>query len=82
MPLISNNMTTSLYGDLLAAHVLMDHHESDLYFADCAAGRELLWRYPRQLAQAKRFYDSDGNPWWDVPFAYLPWWAKRLGVEV
>lgn len=71
-------MTASLYGDLLAAGVPMDSHESDLYFPDTSQTREILARFPYSAKIARRFIDRiDNEIWWDVPFAFLPWWEKR-----
>ena len=77
-------MTSTLYGDLLRAGVPLDHHESDLYFRDCPEGRAILARFPEAAAQARPFWtslESDGEKWWDVPFAYLPWWQARATAD-
>jgi hypothetical protein len=67
-----------LYGDLVAAGVPMDHHESDLYFEDTATSRAILARWLFQARLATRFEDRlTGSTWWDVPFAFLPWWEDR-----
>jgi hypothetical protein len=71
-------MTASLYGDLLAAGVPLSNHESDLYFADTPASRAILARWFQQARLATRFENQiDGATWWDVPFAFLPWWEDR-----
>lgn len=75
-------MTSTLYGDLLRAGVPIDSHESDLYFRDCEAGRTILARYPEQARIARKFYSGrDHEPWWDIPFAYLPWWQARAEAD-
>ena len=72
-------MRTSLYGDLRAAGVPIDHHESDLYFADSPNSRLILARWLVQVRLATRFENQqDGSTWWDVPFAYLPWWEEHI----
>jgi hypothetical protein len=76
-------MTATLYGDLLAAGVPMDNHESDLYFQDTPASRAILARFPDKAKLARPFWsalDSD-QKWWDVPFAFLPWWERRCAAE-
>jgi len=75
-------MTATLYGDLLAAGVPMDNHESDLHFADTADSRAILARFPESAKIARRFPNQlGGGTWWDVPFAFLPWWERRCQAE-
>ena len=75
-------MTATLYGDLLAAGVPMDSHESDLYFADTADSRAILKRFPDCLSRSRNFENlNDHSIWFDVPFAYLPWWERRCAAE-
>ena len=74
-------MTTTLYGDLLAAGVLMDHHESDLYVHDSPTARLLLDKHQDRHPLATRFVDAEGQDWWDVPFAYQPWWLEQIHNE-
>ena len=70
-----------LYGDLRAAVVPIANHESDLYFADSANEREILARFPYSAKLATRFENQqNGETWWDVPFAFLPWWENRCPV--
>ena len=76
-------MTSTLYGDLLRAGVQIASHESDLYFKDCPEGRAILLRYPAQAAIARHFWSSPNSneKWWDVPFAYLPWWKAQAEAD-
>lgn len=74
-------MIATLYGDLLAAGVPMDSHESDLYFPDTRATRAILARFPESAKIANRFTDQECAGWWQVPFAYLPWWESRQQAE-
>jgi hypothetical protein len=75
-------MTATLYGDLLAAGVPMDSHESDLYFQDTADSRAILARFPESASIARIFPNQrKGGMWWDVPFAFLPWWERRCAAE-
>jgi hypothetical protein len=71
-------MTATLYGDLSAAGVPMANHASDLYFADTAASQAILARFPYSAKLATRFENQqNGETWWAVPWAYLPWWEGR-----
>lgn len=71
-------MTASLYGDLLSTGVAIAYHESDLYFADTPVSWAILAHWPDNARLATRFEDQQtGDTWWDVPFAFLPWWEER-----
>lgn len=71
---------TSLYAALKAAGCELDSHESDLYVKASAVATLILKRYAPQWRQATSFVSrTDGGLWYDVPFAYLPWWEKRSG---
>lgn len=68
-------MTGSLYGDLKAAGVPLDHHESDLYCQDTPAARAIFANHPVAASRSKRFICmNDGKDWLEVPFAWLPYW--------
>ena len=72
-------MTASLYGDLLAAGVPIDNHESDLYFPDTEQTRAILARFPHSSKLASTFkHQGNGERWFEVPFAFLPWWEARV----
>ena len=71
-----------VYYALLETGAKTDHHESDLYIEDTPAVREVLKKYKLDR-QAQPFKDNtDGTPWLDVPFAYLPFWFKKNGSRV
>lgn len=70
----------TLYEEIVAAGIPVDHHESDLYVPDTPEVRAILTRHARTGAG---FVVQDGHPnagqvWLDVPFAYDPWWKERL----
>lgn len=66
----------TLYDDLLAAGVPLDHHYSDLYFPVTPQTTEILARHFSQERIATTFASQtdNGEPWYEVPFAYLPYW--------
>ena len=72
----------SLYDEIVAAGIPTSNHESDLYFLDTPEARAILARYPTKEANARRFTSQapphKGERWVDVPFAYAPWWRKRV----
>ncbi len=67
----------SLYEAITAAGIPTDHHESDLYFPVTVESTAVLHGYPGQKAIAETFMSqTDGAMWYDVPFAFLPFWEK------
>lgn len=73
--------TPTLYAALLAAGVPIDNHESDLYFPVTEQSTAILAQYPHSKANATTFANQRppnvGQRWYDVPFAFLPWWEAR-----
>ena len=66
----------SLDTDLVTAGVPLDHHESDLYALVCPAATRILNATGR--AHITRFRSAiDGRMWYDVSFAYAPFWEQR-----
>jgi hypothetical protein len=66
----------SIYKELLDAGVEMDHHESDLYVKVTPKSREILTAYGRRYAEVF-ISEIDGLCWYDLPFAYEPFWEKK-----
>ncbi len=68
----------SLYDELKAAGVKIDHHESDLYFERTPLSRSILAQYPTQKKMSSSFLNQiTHNAWIEVPFAYMPYWRAR-----
>lgn len=68
----------SLYESLKAAGIQTDNHESDLYFPENEVTREILARYPAEQGIATRFVSQiDKQAWFDVPFAFTPYWERK-----
>lgn len=69
----------SLYAALVAAGIPIGSHESDIYFPVTEETKAILKRFPLQKANAEVFKNQvEGGLWYDVPFAYLPFWDKRM----
>lgn len=70
----------SLYTDLLAAGVPLENHRSDLYAKVIPASRALIQAYEHR--QNVRMFTSqiDGEPWYDIPFAFDPFWERKEPV--
>jgi len=75
----------TLYQELIAAGCQIDNHESDLYVKvtpeSCAILKSWLLRLgytDRRGAGVKTFRSRvDGELWFDVPFAYRPFWERK-----
>jgi hypothetical protein len=68
---------STLYEDLKAAGLETDHHESDLYFPRTNESLAILKKHPLQHNNATAFKHLDKNEiWFDVPFAYDPFWDR------
>ena len=70
---------SELYNELKEAGIiLLGNHESDLYIPVNDKTRAILAKYPLEKGNAKTFVSQiDGKLWFDVPFAYLPFWESR-----
>ena len=68
-----------LYDDIKAAGIPHSNHQSDLYFPVTPESTAILRLSPVEYTNARTFTSQiDGGRWYDVPFAFLPWWdAKR-----
>ena len=65
----------TLYKDLKVAGCEMDSHESDLYIRATDTARRILSEHNQP---ASLFYsERDKSLWFDVPFAYDPFWENR-----
>jgi hypothetical protein len=75
----------SIYQDLKAAGVQLDHHESDLYAKVTPESQAIVDGY-RFKCNVTRFTSQiDGLRWYDIPFAYEPFWdavKRRADVTV
>ena len=67
----------TLYTDLLAAGVPVDHHESDLYAKQTPDSARLADAYRREGRTVETFQSAiDRKPWYCFPFAYDPFWER------
>ena len=75
----------SLYDRLLAAGVQLGSHESDLYALVCPESIEIIRahdavcsaRLGHEVRTGTFTSQIDGALWYDIPFAYDPWWEAR-----
>ena len=58
-------------------HIPHDHHESDLYLLATPEA----WSAMKQHEKRGQLFRSeiDGKLYYDIPFAYEPWWIAKTG---
>lgn len=71
-------MEKSLYSEIVSAGQPVDNHYSDLYFPVNEKTTAILASFPESWSIAKCFKNQiDGATWYDVPFAFLPYWEAK-----
>lgn len=69
----------TLFQTIQEAGIEFDSHRSDLYLPVNDQVKEILSRFPLQEKNAIRFIsNTDQKPMFDIPFAYDPFWEKRM----
>ncbi len=66
----------SLYKELKAAGVPMANHYSDLYVPVTPETRAIIRKY-RPGGVSVFTNQVEGGAWFDVPFAFEPYWERR-----
>lgn len=74
-PTMKTTKSPTIYQKLLAAGCTVEGHESDLYTPATDAATALLFDHRQGVTT---FKGSDGRLWFDVPFAFDPFWANRF----
>lgn len=69
---MSNN---TLYDQLKAAGCELDSHESDLYVRATPEAKAIIEQ--EGSCYGKFVNQKDGKVWFEVSFAYDPWWKAR-----
>jgi hypothetical protein len=74
-----DEMGYSVYHDLVKvmAPTELDHHESDLYVLVNEKSRPIVEKYVGSASVFKS--NLDGKLWYDLPFAFAPFWEKAQG---
>lgn len=75
-------LAMAIYEDLIAAGVPTDHHESDLYALVTPESRALVAAYEYRCHVQTFVSQVDGRLWYDIPFAYQPFWDRVRQREV
>lgn len=75
--ILTEDANMNIYEELITAGINLDHHESDLYVIICEASSKIVAKYPHK-DNVTRFKSAiDGKMWYDIPFAYKPFWTKK-----
>ncbi len=69
-----------LYEAIIAMGVKMDSHESDLYIPVTKETKALVAQYEYKENVTTFKSQIDGAIWFDVPFAFIPFWEARRKV--
>lgn len=68
----------TIYEQLKQANVSLDHHESDLYAEVTPKSAAIINSYEFKTNVTKFVAQGTNELWYDIPFAFDPWWDKRF----
>ena len=71
----------SLYEKVVAAGIKHSNHASDLYIPVNEDTTKLIAEYEYKCNVTKFVSQIDGKVWFDVPFAFIPWWEARQNKQ-
>jgi hypothetical protein len=66
-----------IYTQVVAANIPLANHESDLYIPVTDETRALIAAYRFKENVTTFINNLDGKLWYDVPFAFLPYWEAK-----
>ena len=72
----------SIYEQAKELGLEMDNHESDLYLRMTPQSTDLMRTYAYRANVTTFISQIDKKPWYDIPFAYTPFWDKRTEKKV
>ena len=70
-------MADSLYAECVELGIPTQNHASDLYIPANEQTRALLAKHGHRAQTFKN--NVEGGLWFDVPFAYVPFWESKAG---
>ncbi len=68
----------SIYTQMIDAGVPVDGHESDLHAKVTPESHEIIKSYGPQVLVSVFISNLDGCAWYEILFAYDPWWENRI----
>ena len=66
-----------LYEKLKAANIPMSNHYSDLYAKVTPESEKIIFRYEYSNMVRQFISEIDNTLWYDIPFAYQPYWDNK-----
>jgi len=73
--------TGRIYNQIVSAGIEHSHHESDLYVPVNEQTHAIVKAY-RFASNVTTFVSNiDGKLWYDIPFAYLPYWEAKQAKQ-
>lgn len=72
----------NIYERLKAAGVPIDHHESDLYAKVTPESTAIVADYKWKTNTRTFVSQTDNALWYEIPFAYQPYWEQRYPISV
>jgi hypothetical protein len=70
-------MSDNIYTQVVALGIEHSNHESDLYIPVNEQTRELVKNYKFASNVTTFKSNIDGKPWYDIPFAFTPYWDAK-----
>ena len=67
----------TIYDQMKAAGVQISNHESDLYVPVTPETTAIVNGYAFKSNVTRFTSNIDKKQWYDIPFAYAPWWSER-----
>jgi hypothetical protein len=67
----------TIYDQMKAAGVQISNHESDLYVPVNPISTAIVNAYEFKSNVTIFTSNSDKKPWYDIPFAYSPFWRSK-----
>ena len=71
--------TESIYQQAVRLGLDIERHESDLYLRKSEKSVALVDAYAHR-ANVRQFVAPDDSLWFDIPFAFDPFWAGKEGA--
>ena len=75
-------MFSAIYDKVIELGIIHDHHESDLYIPVNEQTKNLVKAFEYSTMVETFKSQIDGSFWYNIPFAYTPWWEERVKQNV
>jgi len=69
----------SLFEQIQKLRIQFSTHASDLYIPVNAQTQKLISQYEHKEIVTRFISQIDKKSWFDIPFAYKPWWDAKCG---